>query len=101
MRITPPSVEAVKNMPLQSTSSDGSDLDSLPNFSLTEEFNRSKVAIANDPEKSLDISAATQGKRMVTAVEVWQIDTGDTLTIQWTLFNGITSGQNSFILLDS
>jgi len=68
--ITPPGVEAVKEMPLPSTSSDCSDLDSTPNFSLAEDIDRSKVTITDDPEQSLDISAATQGSRMVTAVEV-------------------------------
>ena len=68
--ITAPGVEAVKDMPLPSTSSDCSDLDSTPNFSLTEDIDRSKVTITDDPEQSLDITAATQGSRMVTAVEV-------------------------------
>ena len=70
MSLTPPSVDAVKGMmPLQSISSDGSDFVSSPDFSLTE-MDLSKVSIADDLEKTLDISSATQGNRMVTAVEV-------------------------------
>ena len=77
MSLTPPSVDAVKGMmPLQSISSDGSDLVSSPDFSLTE-MDLSKVSIAEDLEQSLDISSATQGNRMVTAVEVGRDNPGN------------------------
>ena len=77
MSLTPPSVDAVKGMlPLQSISSDGSDFVSSPDFSLTE-MDLSKVSIADDLEKTLDISSATQGNRMVTAVEVGRDNGGN------------------------